>query len=232
MTSPSERAASPVGRRSRFQQLTLGDRVWLKFAIGVPVFFHLVLVWIPAVITAVLSVMEWDNLQPVGDAKAVGLRNFWQIFTIFDPKLFPALFNNLILIVWLGLCSMVGMLFAYLLDKNIRGGRFYQSVYYMPVVLSVAVVGFIWKAVMFHPQQGLLNKLIPGRGHRLPRGQVHAVLVPAAVPRLQPGPFEELRSAADGHGLATCGLHHGAVPGRSQGRGSFAARSSFHRRLP
>lgn len=162
--SSSDRTASRKGRRSRLQLLTLGDKLWLKFAIGVPVFLHVLLVWIPALITAVLSFMAWDNLRPVGDAKPVGFRNYWQIFTIFDNKLFPALFNNLLLIVWLGLCSAVGMLFAYLLDKNIRGGRFYQSVFYMPVVLSVAVVGFIWKAVMFHPDQGLLNKVIPGKG--------------------------------------------------------------------
>ena len=108
--------------------------------------------------------MEWDNLAPVGKAKAVGFRNFWQIFTIFDTKLFPALFNNLVLIFWLAFCSAIGMLFAYLLDKNIKGGRFYQSVFYMPVVLSIAVVGFIWKAVMFQTDRGLLNKVIPGKG--------------------------------------------------------------------
>ncbi len=54
------------------------------------------------------------------------------------------------------------MLLAYLLDKNLRGGPFYQSVYYMPVVLSLAVVGFIWKSVMYSPSQGLLYTIWPG----------------------------------------------------------------------
>jgi multiple sugar transport system permease protein len=156
--------APPKGRRSRLQQLTVRDKLWLKFAIGIPVAVHVIFVWIPAILTAVLSFMKWDNLRPPSSAEGVGFRNYWQIFTIFDPKLFPALFNNLVLILWLGVCSAVGMLFAYLLDKNIRGGRFYQSVFYMPVVLSVAVVGFIWKAVMFHPKQGLLNYAWPGKG--------------------------------------------------------------------
>jgi ABC-type sugar transport system permease subunit len=162
--STVERAASPRGRRSRLRQLSFGDRVWLKFAIGIPLFIHLILVWIPATITGILSFMEWDNLAPIDKARGVGWRNYDQIFTIFDPKLFPALFNNLLLIVWLGLCSGVGMLFAYLLDKEVKGGRFYQSVFYMPVVLSIAVVGFIWKAVMFQTDRGLLNKVWPGKG--------------------------------------------------------------------
>jgi multiple sugar transport system permease protein len=125
---------------------------------------HLLLVWLPAIATGILSVMEWDNLTALRKAKPVGFRNYWQIFTIFDPKLFPALFNNLILIFWLTLCSVIGMFFAYLLDKNVRGTRIYQSVFYMPVVLSFAIVGFIWKAVMFQTDRGLLNKIIPGKG--------------------------------------------------------------------
>ena len=73
---------------------------------------------------SVLSFTEWDNLAPdLGGIRFVGFRNYWQIFTIFDNRLFPALFNNLILIVWLFLCSAVGILFAYLLDKNVRGSR-------------------------------------------------------------------------------------------------------------
>ena len=164
MSESSKRTAPSTGRRSRLRQLTLGDRIWLKFAIGIPVFVHVMLVWIPAVITAVLSFLRWDNLAPIGDATPVGFKNYWQITTIFDSNLFPALFNNLILIVWLTFCSAIGMLFAYLLDKQVKGGRVYQSIFYMPVVLSIAVVGFIWKAVMFHPEQGLLNKIIPGKG--------------------------------------------------------------------
>ncbi len=164
-TSVSNAAAAPSkGRRSRLHQLSSSDRIWLKFAVGVPLALHLLLVWIPAILTAVLSFMQWDNLRPIGTAKPVGFRNYWQIFTIFDPKLFPALFNNLILIFWLTFCSLIGMLFAYLLDKNIRGSRVYQSIFYMPVVLSFAVVGFIWKAVMFQTDRGLLNKVIPGKG--------------------------------------------------------------------
>jgi ABC-type sugar transport system permease subunit len=161
---PVKPAAPRHLNKGRLRQLSFGDRVWLKFAIGIPLALHLILVWIPAIITGLLSFMEWDNLKPIGTAKFVGFRNYWQIFTIFDNKLFPALFNNLVLTVWLTLCSAVGMLFAYLLDKNVKGGRFYQSDFYMPVVLSIAVVGFIWKAVMFQTDRGLLNKLIPGKG--------------------------------------------------------------------
>jgi multiple sugar transport system permease protein len=163
ITTGTTAAAPPTGRRRRrYQSLSRRDRLWLGVMVGIPAFLHIVLVWIPALATTALSFTRWDNLQPLGEIEPVGFRNYWEIVTIFDNRLFPALFNNLVLMVWLFVCSAVGILLAYLLDKNIRGSRVYQSVYYYPVVLSLAVVGFIWKAVMFSRDQGLLNKVWPG----------------------------------------------------------------------
>jgi multiple sugar transport system permease protein len=162
MSTDIAEAAPPVGRRRRFSQLSRNDKLVLTVMVGVPAFLHIVLVWIPAILTGVLSFMEWDNVTPISSAEFVGFRNYWQIFTIFDNQLFPALFNNMVLIVWLFLCSAVGIGLAYLLDKNLKGTRFYQSTYYFPVVLSVAVVGFIWKSVMFGRETGLLNLIWPG----------------------------------------------------------------------
>jgi multiple sugar transport system permease protein len=163
ITTGTTAAAPPTGRRRRrYQSLSRRDRLWLGLMVGIPAFLHIVLVWIPALATTALSFTRWDNLQPLGEIEPVGFRNYWEIVTIFDNRLFPALFNNLVLMVWLFVCSAVGILLAYLLDKNIRGSRVYQSVYYYPVVLSLAVVGFIWKAVMFSRDQGLLNKVWPG----------------------------------------------------------------------
>jgi multiple sugar transport system permease protein len=151
-----------AGRRRRFQTFTRRDRLWLTLMVGIPASLHILLVWIPALLTAVLSFAEWDNLLPISEVSPVGFRNYWQIFTVFDNRLFPAIFNNLMLIAWLFVCSAIGVLFAYLLDKNVRGSRIYQSIYYYPVVLSLAVVGFIWKAVMFSRDQGLMNIVWPG----------------------------------------------------------------------
>ena len=149
-------------RRRRYTTLSKGDRFWLGVMVGVPAFLHIILVWIPALATTALSFTEWDNLAPLTDIRAVGFQNYWFIFTVFDTNLFPALFNNFVLVFWLFFCSAIGMLLAYLLDKNLRGGRVYQSIYYFPVVLSLAVVGFIWKSTMFSRDRGLLNVIWPG----------------------------------------------------------------------
>ena len=156
------------GRRRRYSQLSRRDKIALSLFAGVPAVIHIVFVWVPAISTVLLSFTEWDGLK-LGTWKLTGFSNYWLVFTVFDNKFFPALFNNLILLVFLSACSVIGVLFAYLLDKNIRGTAIYQSIFYMPVVLSLAVVGFIWKGVMWSPSQGMFNVIL---GHTAQGDQI------------------------------------------------------------
>ena len=64
--------------------------------------------------------------------------------------------------VFLFVATPLGMFFAVLLDKKIRGTRFYQGALYMPVVLSLAIVGFIWQ-LQYSPDQGFLNNVLGTR---------------------------------------------------------------------
>jgi len=61
--------------------------------------------------------------------------------------------------VFLFIATPLGMLLAVILDQNIRGSRMYQSVLYMPVVLSLAVVGLIWQLI-YSPGQGFINNAL------------------------------------------------------------------------
>ena len=51
------------------------------------------------------------------------------------------------------------MFLAVLLDRELRGKRIYQSVFFLPVVLSLAVVGFIW-TLQYGPSDGFINNAL------------------------------------------------------------------------
>ena len=125
---------------------------------GLPLLLHVGLVWLPSLLSVVLSFTRWNGIGGLGTIEPVGLENYEQITTIYPP-FWPAVQNNL---VWLGvfllIASPLGLLLAVLLDKEIRGSRFYQSALYLPVVLSLALVGFIWQLI-YSPEQGLINNL-------------------------------------------------------------------------
>jgi multiple sugar transport system permease protein len=154
-------AAASGSPRRRHSLLTKRDRVILVVLVAIPSLIHLVFVWVPAISTIVLSFTDWNGIAAVSDIQFVGFRNYWEIFTVFESDVFDAAINNGVLIVFLFLGpTLIGILLAYLLDKNLRGGPIYQSIYYLPVVLSLAVVGFIWKSVMYSPSQGFFSTVL------------------------------------------------------------------------
>jgi multiple sugar transport system permease protein len=146
-------------RRKRLRRLTTTDKVVLVVLIGVPTALHIYLIWVPTVLSGILSFSSWDGLGSISLIEWVGWRNYDEIFTIY-PDFWPAVENNLL---WLGFFLVVpttlGLLLAYLIDKNLRGSRIYQSAIFLPVVLSSALVGFIWELFYKEPT-GLLNNVI------------------------------------------------------------------------
>ncbi|MDX3645469.1 sugar ABC transporter permease, partial [Streptomyces sp. MB09-02B] len=53
----------------------------------------------------------------------------------------------------------LGLFLAVQLDKNIRFSRVYQTAFFLPVVMSLAVIGFVWQLI-YNPDTGLINSLI------------------------------------------------------------------------
>lgn len=160
-TQTSPAVGRTTRRRRRLYQVSRRDRMILVVMVGIPTILHVALVWVPAVATVLLSFTQWDGIQPVSDISLVGFKNYWEVFTVFDNRFYPALFNNLFLLVFLFLGpTALGVLLAYQLDKGIRGTSIYQSIYYFPVVLSLAVVGIIWKSVIYSPSQGMVNTVL------------------------------------------------------------------------
>src|SRR5436309_4288849 len=170
-------------RRTRAVRLSTGDRIAVAAMLCVPTLVVGALIWFPTVASIVLSFTNWDGIGGVGTAKWVGTQNYREIATIYPP-FWPAVEHNAI---WLGFLAFVatpfGLFIAYQLDKEIRGTRIYQGIFFLPVVLSFAIIGFIWELI-YSPSQGLINNLFadPKHGHVIdwlgnPKINLWAVLV-------------------------------------------------------
>jgi multiple sugar transport system permease protein len=141
------------------RRLTLRDRIVVTLMIGVPLVFVILLVWLPALSSVALSFSRWEGFGGLGSIDWIGVENYKNIATIYPP-FWPAIWHNLI---WVGFLFLIptplGMFLAVLLDKEIRGSRLYQTAFYLPVILSLALTGFIWQLI-YSRDQGLLNALL------------------------------------------------------------------------
>ncbi len=151
--------SSKPGRRRKFSLLTRRDKFTIAFLLGLPFLIHVFFVWVPALLSIVLSFTRWDGIGGISTIEYVGLQNYEQIATIYPP-FWPAVAHNLI---WLGVFIFIatpfGMYLAVQLDKELRGSRIYQNALFVPVVLSLALVGFIWQLI-YAPEEGLINNVL------------------------------------------------------------------------
>jgi ABC-type sugar transport system permease subunit len=175
--------AGGARRRKRAVRLSSADRVTVAVMVGIPLIVVGGLIWFPTIASILLSFTNWDGIGGITHAHFIGTENYRQVATIYPP-FWPAVEHNLI---WLGFLTIVatpfGLLLAYQLDKKIRGTRIYQNIFFLPVVLSFAIIGFIWELI-YSPTQGLINNVFgnPAHGHVIdwlgnPKLNLWAILV-------------------------------------------------------
>ncbi|MFD3453202.1 carbohydrate ABC transporter permease [Streptomyces sp. NPDC058691] len=144
--------------RSRPRRLGPGDRLFLTIVVGIPLLALLVFVWLPALASMGLSFTSWDGIA-LSDIHWTGLENYRQIFTNYPP-FWPAVRHNVIWLLFTALLpTPFGIFLAYQLDRKLRFTRVYQTAIFLPMVLSLAVVGLIWE-IIYNPDSGLLDGII------------------------------------------------------------------------
>jgi multiple sugar transport system permease protein len=158
--APADAAARPRRRgRGRRVQVTGTDRVFLILMVAIPLVMVVLWVWLPAIGSVVLSFARWTGVGGLDTIEWIGTENYKNVFTNYPPFP-PALQHNVIWLVFLFvLPTLFGMFLAVLLDRELRGTRFYQTAFFLPVVLSLALIGFIWQLI-YSRDQGLLNAVL------------------------------------------------------------------------
>ncbi|GED88743.1 carbohydrate ABC transporter permease [Streptomyces sp. 6-11-2] len=153
LTSP-RRAGRP-----RLRRFTRRDLAVLVVLLGIPVLLDVAIVWGPTLASIGLSFTSWDG---IGDIHWAGGENYRNLAENYPP-FWPAVRHNVLWLLFLGLIATpFGLFLAVLIDRGVRFSRFYQSVLYLPVVLSLAIVGFIAQ-LLLGTDQGAVNTLLGNR---------------------------------------------------------------------
>lgn len=153
-----QKTARRAGRRGP-RRFTRRDIAVLGVLLGIPVLLDIFIIWGPTLASVGLSFTSWDG---IGEIQWVGGKNYESLVDNY-PAFWPAVRHNLLWIAFLGLVATpFGLLLAVVIDRGVRFSRFYQSVLYMPVVLSLAVVGFMAQLIL-GTDQGVVNTILDNR---------------------------------------------------------------------
>ena len=120
--------------------------------------FFLVFIVYPVAFGFYVSLHQWDLLS--GNSPFVGLKYYTQIFDGSSPQsqfFWSTLLNTTFFtVVSVPLLVATALGLALLLYRPIFGQAIFRAIFFMPGILSVSVMGILWRW-MFDNQSGLIN---------------------------------------------------------------------------
>jgi glucose/mannose transport system permease protein len=143
---------------SRMRQWGPGLLLLSPSLILLAVFVYGLIAW-----TAKVSLSDEHNAR--GSKGFVGLDNYVNLFTKDINDRFTHSLKNLLLftVVFLVGTMLLGLLWAFLLERGVRAEGFFRTVYLFPMAVSFVASGVVWRWLM-NPADGGLNAVFDGFG--------------------------------------------------------------------
>ncbi|WP_375386915.1 carbohydrate ABC transporter permease [uncultured Amnibacterium sp.] len=152
----SDSATRRSARRRRLVDALSGYALILPAGV-----FYLGFQLLPIVFAFVLSFFDWNGIN-LADARFTGFSNYVELAG--DGSFWRAVGHNLLTVVLILLLQCLGsFILAAIITAGIRGGRFFQLVFFAPMVVSTVAMGML-AIFIFSPSQGLLNALLRAVG--------------------------------------------------------------------
>ena len=114
---------------------------------------------VPMADAVVLSLQNWNGMAPPTWA---GFSNYLRL--LHDETFARALWHT----AYFTVCTVIlqtilPLLIASLLNSGIRGSTVFRTLYFMPVIISLAISGLLW-AMLFEPNFGAVNGFLRAVG--------------------------------------------------------------------
>lgn len=129
-----------------------------------------VMIYIPFVMSAVYSLTEWNGISKA--ATFIGIENFKTIFLESKQFLNVLIFTGKYTALFMIFSNVIALVLAVVLVKKIKTANILRGVFFVPYIMSMTIVGFIWKFIFSQgfarlfeiSEWGLLNLSWLGNG--------------------------------------------------------------------
>jgi ABC-type sugar transport system permease subunit len=135
-------------------------KLWLPFLFILPALLILILLMaVPMFHAILLSFESWDGLRP---PTWIGVRNY---VSLLNDRIFLIALRNTayFVIATVIFQTTIPLLVANLVNSGIRGSIVFRTIYFMPVIISLAITGLLW-SMIYEPNFGVLNEMLRAIG--------------------------------------------------------------------
>jgi multiple sugar transport system permease protein len=122
--------------------------------VAIPLIGFLLFTLDPLLFSVYASFTSWNGL---GDPTFNGIANYIQMWN--DPYFAKAMWNTFFMMIGIPVGLVISLVLALALNRKMRGTTFFRTVYYVPVISSIAAVAILWQWA-FNGDFGLINQAL------------------------------------------------------------------------
>lgn len=105
----------------------------------------LLFVEIPFIMSVAYSFTKWNGLDKV--PKFIGLENYKEMLTDDKVMVQALIFTFIFTIFFVIAVNVIALLLAIVLDSKIAGRNIFRAAFYIPNIISLIVIGYIWRFI-------------------------------------------------------------------------------------
>lgn len=136
----AQRPAGPRRGRGGLREPLFGGSLLFLLPIVV---LEAAVFFLPLISLFVRSLYDW---QPGGFSPFVGAQNYTDL--LGDPEFWQVVGNQLFYLLGLPLWVIAPLVVAYLLREHVAAAGLWRSIYFLPAVMSPAVVGLVFRSLL------------------------------------------------------------------------------------
>lgn len=103
------------------------------------------MMYVPFIMSGYYSMTEWNGISK--DATFIGLKNFKTIFLESKDFLSSLWFTAKYTIFFVVFSNIFAVALAVVLTKKFKLANFFRGIFFIPYIMSMTIVGFIWKFI-------------------------------------------------------------------------------------
>jgi len=127
--------------------------------IGPAFVLYIALILYSVIFNIYLSFYKWSGF---GNPKFVLFNNYIKLFK--DDLFWRSLAHNFVIMICaLTIMLTISLILAIILDMGFRGSGLLKNVFFLPVVVSIVVIGLVWARIL-EPSNGPLNLALSSLG--------------------------------------------------------------------
>ncbi|TQL03278.1 carbohydrate ABC transporter permease [Cellulomonas sp. SLBN-39] len=175
-TAPRASAARPTLRDRRARnRLHRVEHRWALAFVAPPVLGFLLFTLYPVGFAVYASLTSWNGLGPM---RFVGLENY--VTLLGDEYFRLSMFNTFFYMIGIPIGLVLALLLAIALNRKIPGRTAFRTIYYIPVISSLAAIAIVWQFA-YNGDFGLVNQVLSWFGIQGPDWLQNTATVKPAI---------------------------------------------------